>query len=101
MLKQLVEARQSTLGDRAFVTLSSVAEYGQLTHGTLMKLIMNELWKNAKLDRSQSDVTLRKGFQAAEHMGAAVGIITLLRYASHYLRLVFFNKIHRISVFFS
>lgn len=81
LLNELISSRQSTLGDRAFDTLADVANYGRRTNGTLIKLIMNQLDKYGTKGTNQENAGLQKGFEAAEHMGAAVGIITLIRTA--------------------
>ena len=80
LLNELVASRQGTLGDRPFATVDSVAEYGTRTQGTLIKLLINELARNDEGIVVQQDRYLEDAYKAADIMGAAIGIITLLRY---------------------
>ncbi|KAE9551074.1 hypothetical protein FO519_005711 [Halicephalobus sp. NKZ332] len=70
LLQKLVAARQETLGDRPFESVKKLEENGKNVHGTLIQLVGSAL---GKTDNPQAFL------EAAESMGAAVGVITLLR----------------------
>lgn len=79
LLLNLVEARQSTLGDRPFKTLEELEKNLVLVYGSLIRLFANILAR-------QSDGVLQPNnfsstFQhSVEKISKAVGIMTLLRY---------------------
>lgn len=84
LLKELVSARQQTLGDRPFESMSAVEEYGRSTYGTLMLLIMNSLARQHERElmltgRSVNVVVSDITRKAVECMGASMEIITLVR----------------------
>lgn len=81
LLIDLITSRQHTLGDRPYTALSDICDYGRNTTGALLKLIMNVLLRKfycADTAR-KDDECLMKCYEAAENMGAAVGIVTILR----------------------
>jgi NADH dehydrogenase [ubiquinone] 1 alpha subcomplex assembly factor 6 len=66
---KLVAAREATLGDRPYESVQKLEESGKDINGTLIKLIGNSL-----------EQELNDSFEnAANNMGAAVTILTLLR----------------------
>uniref|UniRef100_A0A7E4VYG9 15-cis-phytoene synthase n=1 Tax=Panagrellus redivivus TaxID=6233 RepID=A0A7E4VYG9_PANRE len=73
LFQKLVAARQETLGDRAFDTVSSLEQNSRDVHGSLMKLVANA-------NGLQPSGPSREAFDvAADSMGAAVGVLTLIR----------------------
>uniref|UniRef100_A0AC34F9D4 Phytoene synthase n=1 Tax=Panagrolaimus sp. ES5 TaxID=591445 RepID=A0AC34F9D4_9BILA len=67
---KLVAAREATLGDRPYESVQKLEESGKDINGTLIKLIGNSLEKDSNNEAFE---------EAADNMGGAVTILTLLR----------------------
>ncbi|VDN45128.1 unnamed protein product [Gongylonema pulchrum] len=76
LLRNLLAARQRTLGDRPFTSLDDVKQYGIETTGSLIKLIMQLLLESQSMKCSSLS---NESAKAAELMSHAVAIITLIR----------------------
>lgn len=77
LLRNLITARQRTLGDRPFESLNDVKKYGIETTGSLIQLVMHLLSGSHKAN----EVLLsEETVQAVESMSHAVSVITLVRY---------------------
>lgn len=71
LFHELVNARQETLGDRPFVSVEKLEENSKAIYGTLIRLIA------CQLAHSTSEAEVLRG--AANNLGTAVGVATLLR----------------------
>jgi phytoene/squalene synthetase len=80
LFHDLIDARRETLGDRAFVSVKKLEENSRSVYGTLIRLLALELTN----DKSESE-ELR---QAANNLGTAVGVATLLRCVFSYFKLI-------------
>ncbi|CAD5212902.1 unnamed protein product [Bursaphelenchus okinawaensis] len=69
LAENLVTARQQTLGDRPFKDVATLEENSKLLHSSIIQLLATEL------DNSHNEAVE----QAANFMGTALGITTLLR----------------------
>ncbi|KAI6228345.1 hypothetical protein M3Y95_00612700 [Aphelenchoides besseyi] len=72
VFQQLVSARQETLGDRPFASTTKLEENSASVHGNLIRLI------GAQLDAESYDSSTEFS-NAAQQMGVAVGVATLMR----------------------
>ncbi|VDN03915.1 unnamed protein product [Thelazia callipaeda] len=76
LLRNLVTARQKTLGDRPFSSLNDVRKYGLETTGSLILLTMKLLSRSHPCD----EVSLpAEAVKAASSMSSAISIITSIR----------------------
>ncbi|KAM3718208.1 NADH dehydrogenase (ubiquinone) complex I, assembly factor [Dirofilaria immitis] len=75
LLRNLIAARQRTLGDRPFESLSDVKKYGIETTGSVTQLVMHLLSGPRIAEVQLSD----EAIQAVQSMSHAVSIITLIR----------------------
>ncbi|KAI6183724.1 hypothetical protein M3Y97_00519600 [Aphelenchoides bicaudatus] len=71
LFHKLISARQETLGDRPFVSVDKLEENSRLVHGTLIQLVAQQLSNTLVRSNELQD--------AANDLGVAVGITTLLR----------------------
>uniref|UniRef100_A0A915PN86 Uncharacterized protein n=1 Tax=Setaria digitata TaxID=48799 RepID=A0A915PN86_9BILA len=76
LLRNLITARQRTLGDRPFESLNDVKKYGVETTGSIILLVMRLLSSFHVADQAWIS---KDSIQAAEAMSHAVSIITLIR----------------------
>ncbi|VDO59470.1 unnamed protein product, partial [Onchocerca flexuosa] len=77
LLRNLIIARQRTLGDRPFESLDDIRRYGIETTGSVIQLIMHLL---SGCHLAKKEVLLSKEtIQAVESMSHAISIITLIR----------------------
>lgn len=71
LFHELVNARQETLGDRPFASVEKLEENSRAVNGTLIRLIAQQLPNGASETEELRD--------AANHLGTAAGVATLLR----------------------
>ncbi|VIO94906.1 Uncharacterized protein BM_BM1755 [Brugia malayi] len=76
LLRNLITARQRTLGDRPFESLNDVKKYGIETTGSVTQLIMHLL--SGSHDANEIPLS-EEAIQAVESMSHAISIITLIR----------------------
>ncbi|CAG9529791.1 unnamed protein product [Cercopithifilaria johnstoni] len=76
LLRNLITARQRTLGDRPFESLNDVKKYGFETTGSVTQLIMHLL---SGCHEANEVVLSKETIQAVESMSSAISIITLIR----------------------
>ncbi|WKX96369.1 hypothetical protein Q1695_012652 [Nippostrongylus brasiliensis] len=74
LLDSLVAARQQTIGDRPFKTVTDLENYGVATTGALIRLQMNALSRT-----SSSTSCPEQAIKAADQLGIAHTVINLLR----------------------
>ncbi|KAL3995616.1 Squalene/phytoene synthase family protein [Acanthocheilonema viteae] len=76
LLRNLITARQRTLGDRPFDSLNDVKKYGIETTGSVTQLIMHLL---SGSHEANAILLSEETIQAVESMSHAVSVITLIR----------------------
>uniref|UniRef100_A0A8R1TII1 NADH dehydrogenase (Ubiquinone) complex I, assembly factor 6 n=1 Tax=Onchocerca volvulus TaxID=6282 RepID=A0A8R1TII1_ONCVO len=76
LLRNLIVARQRTLGDRPFESLNDIRRYGIETTGSVIQLMMHLL---SGYHLAKEVLLSKEAIQAVESMSYAVSIITLIR----------------------
>ncbi|VDM11289.1 unnamed protein product, partial [Wuchereria bancrofti] len=76
LLRNLITARQRTLGDRPFESLNDVKKYGIETTGSVTQLIMHLL---SRSHETNEILLSEETIQAVKSMSHAISIITLIR----------------------
>uniref|UniRef100_A0A914WE44 NADH dehydrogenase (Ubiquinone) complex I, assembly factor 6 n=1 Tax=Plectus sambesii TaxID=2011161 RepID=A0A914WE44_9BILA len=76
LLYQLVEARQATLGDRPFVNVAALEEYGMKTHGALLRCAVAAIDQEKKSLSAENAAVCQ---QVCDILGSALGLGTHLR----------------------
>ncbi|EFO20063.2 hypothetical protein LOAG_08427 [Loa loa] len=76
LLRNLITARQKTLGDRPFESLDDVKKYGIETTGSITQLVMHLL---SGAHEANEIPLSEEAIQAIESMSHAVSVITLIR----------------------
>jgi hypothetical protein len=89
LLLNLVDARQQTLGDRPFESVAKLEQNCRQLHGSLLMLLMRAL-RQASANDYLMDVSEEKLHPAVDSVACALGILTLLRFASFFSLFLYF-----------